>query len=309
MSHQQPNNPERKISPAELRLRQKMREKRRKQRQKQRMLLMGGIIGIILVIIFVVQMFDKKEPPKDKPPSQSQSELQLQSEMQSASEPQSQMESQPESEPESQSENTDSSVPQAADVSSTTNTDDWRMILANKNTPLPEGYKPELKTLTDSHLQMQTEAAEAFDQMRAAANATGLHLMACSTYRPIERQTELFNAEIEKWKSKGYSQEEATKKAATVVMVPGCSEHNTGLAVDVGSITNQRIEVDFENEPEFKWLQEYAAEYGFILRYPKDKQAITGVTYEPWHYRYVGAENAKKIQESGLTLEEYLSKQ
>lgn len=303
MSHQQPNNADRKVSPAELRLRQKMREKRRKQRQKQRMLLLGGVLVIGLIIILIVQRVGKKAAPQDKPSSQSQSESQSQSQVQSASQPQS------EPEPESQLENSDSSAPQPVDVSSTTNTDDWRMILANKNTPLPEGYQPELKTLTDSHLQMQTEAAEAFDQMRAAANATGLHLMACSTYRPIERQTELFNAEIEKWKAKGYTQEQATEKAATVVMVPGCSEHNTGLAVDVGSITNQRIEVDFENEPEFKWLQEHAAEYGFILRYPKDKQAITGVTYEPWHYRYVGVENAKKIQESGLTLEEYLSKQ
>ena len=184
--------------------------------------------------------------------------------------------------------------------------DDWRLILANKNSPLPEGYAPELVTLADSSLQMQTEAAAAFDEMRQAANATGLHLMACSTYRSVERQTELYDAEVQKWIGKGYAEADAREKAATVVMIPGCSEHNTGLAVDVGSVTNQRVEEDFEDEPEFDWLQEHAAEYGFILRYPSDKQAITGVSYEPWHYRYVGVENAKAIKESGLCLEEYL---
>ncbi len=310
MSNQQSGHSDRQISPAELRLRQKMREKRRRRRQKQRLLLLGGLIGIVIIVVLLVKSFGKEDKQGQAASSDSTSQSQAESQAQAESQPESQQEAPSDSGQEPASEaQPQPAESQPTDVSSTTNTEDWRLILANKNTPLPEGYEPELKTLADSHLQMQTEAAEAFDKMRAAANETGLHLMACSTYRSVKRQTELFQAETQKWKNKGYTDEEAAQKAATVVMVPGCSEHNTGLAVDVGSITNQRIDMDFETEPEFKWLQEHAVEYGFILRYPKDKQAITGVIYEPWHYRYVGVENAKKIQESGLTLEEYLAKQ
>lgn len=290
MHDRQPGRP---MSPSELRLRQKMREKRRKQRQKQRLCLLAAILVAIIGIIFLItKLFGALT---DKPSSSSGG----QGQSQSISQSQSQQSSQPQSETASQVQN--------IDVSSTTNTSDWRMILANKNTPLPQDYTIELATLADSSLQMQAEAAAAFDQMREAANASGLKLMACSAYRSVERQTELYNAEVQKWLNQGYTQEDAEAKAVTVVMIPGCSEHNTGLAVDVGSVSNQRVELDFEDEPEFEWLQQHAAEYGFILRYPEDKQAITGVTYEPWHYRYVGIDNAKAIKESGLCLEEYLT--
>lgn len=304
MSDYQSRDPNRKISPAELRLRHKLREKKRKQRQKKRLLALAVILIVLIGLIFFItkgikdffENGDKKAVESSSSTSQSQS--------QSASSASQVIENSQSTQENNQEE---SSASQNIDVSSTTNSNDWRMVLANKNTPLPEGYTLELQTLADSQLQMQKEAAQAFDEMRKAANTTGLTLMACSAYRSVERQQELFNAEIEKWKKKGMSQQEAEEKAATVVMIPGRSEHNTGLAVDVGSATNQRIEEDFEKEPEFAWLQEHAAEYGFILRYPKDKQAITGVTYEPWHYRYVGVENAKKIKEKGLCLEEYLT--
>ena len=311
MSNFQPSRPSRQMSASELRLRQKLREKRRKQRQRRRLLLLVVIIIVLIGAVFLVgKLLNTSD--KDKPSNAKDSSSQSISSSQSTSaqtDSSASADTSPQSQQTEQNGESSSQSQQMVDVSTTTNTNDWRMILANKNTPLPEGYSPELTTLKDSTLQMQTEAAEAFDQMREAANATGLNLMACSTYRSVERQTELFNAEIEKWKKQGMSQQQAEEKAATVVMIPGCSEHNTGLAVDVGSITNQRVEEDFEKEPEFAWLQQHAAEYGFILRYPKDKQAITGVTYEPWHYRYVGVENAKAIKESGLCLEEYLAGQ
>lgn len=296
MHDRQPGRP---MSPSELRLRQKMREKRRKQRQKQRLCLLAAILVAIIGIIFLITKLVGTLTDKPSSSSRVQGQSQSISQSQSESAPQSQQSSQPQSESASQVQN--------IDVSSTTNTSDWRMILANKNTPLPQDYTIELATLADSSLQMQAEAAAAFDQMREAANAAGLKLMACSAYRSVERQTELYNAEVQKWLNQGYTQEDAEAKAVTVVMIPGCSEHNTGLAVDVGSVSNQRVELDFEGEPEFEWLQQHAAEYGFILRYPEDKQAITGVTYEPWHYRYVGVDNAKAIKESGLCLEEYLT--
>ena len=297
----QNRDPGRGMGPAELRLRQKMRKKRRQRRRRRLMLLAVAAVALIALLLFLI-FKGIGAGDKDESSSAQQSSSAVQSQSQPAQSAGSDsQQTQSGSEPASA---------QAADPGSgrevVGSRDDWRLILANKNSPLPEGYAPELVTLADSSLQMQTEAAAAFDEMRQAANATGLHLMACSTYRSVERQTELYDAEVQKWIGKGYAEADAREKAATVVMIPGCSEHNTGLAVDVGSVTNQRVEEDFEDEPEFDWLQEHAAEYGFILRYPSDKQAITGVSYEPWHYRYVGVENAKAIKESGLCLEEYL---
>ena len=299
----QNRDPGRGMGPAELRLRQKMRKKRRQRRRRRLMLLAVAAVALIALLLFLI-FKGIGAGDKDESSSAQQSSSAVQSQSQPAQSAgsgsqQTQSGSEPASAPASDS---------GSGIEVVGSRDDWRLILANKNSPLPEGYAPELVTLADSSLQMQTEAAAAFDEMRQAANATGLHLMACSTYRSVERQTELYDAEVQKWIGKGYAEADAREKAATVVMIPGCSEHNTGLAVDVGSVTNQRVEEDFEDEPEFDWLQEHAAEYGFILRYPSDKQAITGVSYEPWHYRYVGVENAKAIKESGLCLEEYLGK-
>lgn len=297
----QNRDPGRGMGPAELRLRQKMRKMRRQRRRRRLMLLAVAAVALIALLLFLI-FKGIGAGDKDESSSAQQSSSAVQSQSQPAQSAgsdsqQTQSGSEPASAPASDS---------GSGIEVVGSRDDWRLILANKNSPLPEGYAPELVTLADSSLQMQTEAAAAFDEMRQAANATGLHLMACSTYRSVERQTELYDAEVQKWIGKGYAEADAREKAATVVMIPGCSEHNTGLAVDVGSVTNQRVEEDFEDEPEFDWLQEHAAEYGFILRYPSDKQAITGVSYEPWHYRYVGVENAKAIKESGLCLEEYL---
>ena len=99
----------------------------------------------------------------------------------------------------------------------------------------------------------------------------------------------------------GMSEEEAKKEAATRVAIPGTSEHHLGLAVDINS-----VETSFENTKAFKWLQKNAENYGFVLRYPKDKKAITKIIYEPWHYRYVGVEHAKEMNRLGLCLEEYI---
>lgn len=292
----QNRDPGRGMGPAELRLRQKMRKKRRQRRRRRLLLLALAAVAVIVLLFLLLKGIVAGDKDESSSAQQSSSAVQSQS--------------QPAQSAGSGSEQTQSGSAPASgsgsEIQVVGSRDDWRLILANKNSPLPEGYTPELVTLADSSLQMQTEAAAAFDQMRQAANATGLQLMACSTYRSVERQTELYNAEVQKWVEEGYAEADAREKAATVVMIPGCSEHNTGLAVDVGSVTNQRVEEDFENEPEFEWLQQHAAEYGFILRYPDDKQAITGVSYEPWHYRYVGVENAKAIKESGLCLEEYL---
>lgn len=186
--------------------------------------------------------------------------------------------------------------------------DDWRMILVNNNIALPDGYTVETKVAESSNSkELQTEAADAYLQMKAAAAAEGVELLLCSGYRSVDYQTGLFNDEVDKWRADGLSEQEAYDKAKTVVAVPGYSEHNTGLAADIVTPDHQTLDEAFEETEAFLWLSRHAQEYGFILRYPIDKQAITGIIYEPWHYRYVGPENAAAIKQSGLCLEEYLT--
>ena len=199
-----------------------------------------------------------------------------------------------------------SSAPQEESTpAAAVDTGDWRLILVNNNVPLPEGYEVETQVADDNTgKELQTEAAEAYRRMDEAAAAEGVDLMLCSGYRSVDYQTQLFEAEKQEYLDKGHSDQEAYDLAKTVVAVPGCSEHNSGLAADIVTPSHQNLDSDFENTDAFRWLSQHAAEYGFILRYPQDKQAITGIIYEPWHYRYVGPENAAAILEAGLCLEE-----
>ena len=137
--------------------------------------------------------------------------------------------------------------------------------------------------------------------MSNAALKDCVTLTPCSGYRSYETQERNYNRKVSFFEGQGYSTEDAKVKAATIIMPPGSSEHNLGYAMDIVC-----VEEWFEDTEEFKWLQENAADYGFIMRYPKDKQDITKVIYEPWHWRYVGVENAKALKSSGLVLEEYL---
>lgn len=184
--------------------------------------------------------------------------------------------------------------------------EDWRMILVNAQNPVPEGYTVETQ-VADSYTgkELQTEAAGQYAAMKEAAQAEGIELLLCSAYRSVEYQTGLFEAEQAEWLAQGMTEEEAYNKAATVVAIPGYSEHNTGLAADIVTPEYQDLSEGFEDTPAFAWLSQHAAEYGFILRYPEGMQDVTGIIYEPWHYRYVGAENAKYILESGLCLEQF----
>ncbi|MBP3939721.1 MAG: M15 family metallopeptidase [Clostridia bacterium] len=184
-----------------------------------------------------------------------------------------------------------------------TNADLSRFIV-NGNYSLPAGYKPTLaEAVKGSGVYLDYRVAPYYQQMYDAAKADGITLTPVSGYRSYERQKNNFENRIKNHMNEGLDRVEATKKAATVVMVPGSSEHNAGLAMDICSLAES-----FENYKEFEWLNEHAAEYGFILRYPKDERsrAITGVVYEPWHYRFVGVEAAKEIKSRGITLEEYV---
>ena len=138
--------------------------------------------------------------------------------------------------------------------------------------------------------------------MCKAAADDGVTLISVSAYRSYNYQNTLYKNRVERCKrEEGLDDEAAKKKAATIVAVPGTSEHHLGLAVDINS-----VETSFENTAAFRWLQKHAADYGFIMRYAEDKQAITKIIYEPWHYRYVGVEHAKAMGELGMCMEEYI---
>lgn len=175
------------------------------------------------------------------------------------------------------------------------------LVVVNKDNPIPEDYPLSIESYNGK--QINAALKNDLDAMINAAAKDGIKIFIFSGYRTIEKQTGLFNAEVSKWKKHGYNAQDAQVKAASVVARPRTSEHNTGLAIDFNC-----VEDNFFNTKEYAWLIKNAAEYGFILRYSKDKIDTTGVIYEPWHFRYVGKEYARKIMASGLCLEEYIAK-
>ena len=157
--------------------------------------------------------------------------------------------------------------------------------------------------------EMDKRAAPAMREMIQAAKEDGVELMLCSAYRSVEKQQQLFDRSQQAYMAQGMSEEEAYAKTATETAIPGTSEHQTGLAADIVTPTYQMLDAGFADTPAGQWLSEHAAEYGFVLRYPQDKQEVTGIIYESWHYRFVGKTHAKLMKESGLCLEEYLQQE
>lgn len=182
--------------------------------------------------------------------------------------------------------------------------------LVNAQNPLPENFTVETASISgyDERL-FDKRAAPHLEALLADAEAAGCKLYLVSSYRSVERQSALFRRKTNSFLAEGFDQAEAERQAAMWVARPGTSEHNTGLAADLVSADwyahHSDLTADFEETPEFAWLYEHCAEYGFILRYPLGKETITGVTYEPWHYRYVGKQAAAEIMQAGSTLEEY----
>ena len=184
------------------------------------------------------------------------------------------------------------------------NISDWKMLLVNRDYILPDDYEVTLApciTNDPDSLKLDYRVAPHYNEMYLAALEDGVELTPVSGYRSVERQKRNFENKIQKYVSEGYGKVEATQMAATIILPPGTSEHNAGLAMDICSLYES-----FENTEEFRWLNENAADYGFILRYPKDKQDVTKIIYEPWHWRYVGVDVAKAMKASGQCFEEYL---
>jgi len=182
---------------------------------------------------------------------------------------------------------------------------DWRLLLVNPWNQLPADYKIELKRMTNG-LYVDARIYDDLSAMLGACWDAGLHPVVCSAYRTHATQQRLHNNKIYRLMASGYSWNAAVQEAGRWVAVPGTSEHETGMALDIVSYSYQNLTYKQAETAEQKWFMEHCWEYGFILRYPEDKCDVTGIGYEPWHYRYVGREAAQTMRESGLCLEEYL---
>ena len=185
------------------------------------------------------------------------------------------------------------------DPAQTQTGDDWKLILVNAEHPVPEDYSVTLKELRNDQWvdeRIYPELQQMFDDARAE----GIYPLINESYRSAERQQEILDNYIAAYEAEGLSTEEAQQRALEVVAKPGTSEHQLGLALDI------IVEYEEDSTVTWQWLKENCWRYGFILRYPEDKTEITGISYEPWHFRYVGAEAAQQITERGITLEEYL---
>jgi len=185
-----------------------------------------------------------------------------------------------------------------------------RVLVVNPWNYVPEGYAPELVTLPSNlatqGVQVSAECYDALMEMLDDCNAQEPRAVVVSGYRTQAHQTNLYNNKVARVEAQGYSHEQALIEAAKVVAIPGTSEHQLGLAVDIIDTRVWELEEIQETLPAQQWLMAHCWEYGFILRYPKDKTGATGIIYEPWHYRYVGKDLARELHDLGLTLEEYL---
>lgn len=183
------------------------------------------------------------------------------------------------------------------------------MVLVNHTSKMPDDYTFDTKecgSATAVNKTLQTVACDAFLEMQKAAAADGVTVWMQSGYRSVKYQTSLYERKTKYYLDKGYDNATAKEKAAAVVNPPGYSEHNCGLAADLNSPEHTGLDEGFEKTAAFRWLCEHAGDYGFILRYPKDAEDKTEIIYEPWHWRYMGVENAAKINASGLCFEDYI---
>lgn len=181
---------------------------------------------------------------------------------------------------------------------------DWKLRLANYDNLLPEDFEVELANIDNSKepKQFDARAVKYLKDMINAMKKDGNTKIWCqSTYRSVKRQKELYDASVQKYLKQGKTQEEADKLTLEYINKPGGSDHNLGLAVDFNYVDNS-----FAKTSEYKWLLKNAENYGFILRYPEDKEDKTKIAYESWHWRYVGEENAKRMNELNMCLEEYV---
>jgi len=187
---------------------------------------------------------------------------------------------------------------------------DKYLICVNRERALPARYNVSLAVCVENvypeNRMMERQAARQYKKMYDAALRDDAELIPFSAYRSVEQQKAAFDREVDTLEVNGLGRQDAIERVLETVQLPGCSEHETGLAVDITRKGVWNTDPGFAESKEFEWLTAHAQDYGFILRYPRGKQALTGVSYEPWHWRYVGATAAAEMKKSGQCLEEYL---
>lgn len=183
--------------------------------------------------------------------------------------------------------------------------DDWALILINKQHLIPSDYEVELGSIKGG-LKCDSRIIDSLRNMLEAAQKDGITLSIRSPYRDLNRQNMLFNKKVKGFLKKNDTYLEAYRQSAQAVTLPGASEHQIGLALDITTNTYAYLDEGFADTDGGKWLSENAYLYGFILRYPKGKEDITGIEFEPWHYRFVGVEAAKRMKAEDLCLEEFV---
>ena len=180
--------------------------------------------------------------------------------------------------------------------------DGWMLMLVNAENAVPDGYEPTAFTELSNGQKVDKRIYPSLQSMFDDMREQGVYPYVESGYRTSDEQQTLMEEKIAEYVDDGENEDEARELAATYVAAVGYSEHEAGLAIDIYAKSGKSTDDEV-----FAWLKEHCAEYGFILRYPEDKTEITGMSYEPWHYRYVGTDAAQEIMDGGLCLEEYLA--
>ena len=189
-----------------------------------------------------------------------------------------------------------------------TDLSDKRLVVVNANLPLTEEPTPELAVADDATgVSLEAEAAAAYREMAEAAKQDEIELVLTAGYQDAAARLSAYEAAVQSYRESGCSEEEAAARAATVQPAPEASEYATGYGADILAADSMEKDTGFADTRAYEWLEAYAAEHGFILRWPQERQAATGMVFEPWHWRYVGRDNALAIRASGLSLEEYLA--
>ena len=256
------------------------------------LVLIGVMIMTVLLLSGCGKLQDQSPDPQLMQDAQTAQEAPQEAPAPTQEEP-----AEPEEDPQTPAQETESASEE--DPAQTDAGDDWKLILVNAEHPVPEDYSVTLKELRNDQWvdeRIYPELQQMFDDARAE----GIYPLINESYRSAERQQEILDNYIAAYEAEGLSTEEAQQRALEVVAKPGTSEHQLGLALDI------IVEYEEDSTVTWQWLKENCWRYGFILRYPEDKTEITGISYEPWHFRYVGAEAAQQITERGITLEEYL---
>ena len=254
--------------------RERRRQKRYREAMRNRIIAAVLLAGIIVGAIFIIKGCKKDDAPADD------------------------------------AQNTNQPVDNVGDTTTPDDgviVDDELLTLVNPWNPLPDDWTVDLMTLDDGH-RVDSRYYEAYMEMINACKEAGYSPVNCSGYRTQETQQSLYDNKVQRLISSGMSEDEAKTEAAKAVAIPGTSEHQLGLAVDLVDANMQDLTSAQESTETQKWLMANSWRYGFIHRYPNGKTDITGIIYEPWHYRYVGKDAAQEIFNRDITLEEYLGK-